>query len=92
MGDQQTQAIVIKVTEAGTASTTGATPTSSSSRKSSRILLYVQQQLTYVLRIYYAVTPHNPQLSDPKAADALIERLGDDRKYKPSVVVDTMSF
>ena len=81
VGDQQTQAIVIKVTEAGTASTTGATPDIFIESEVKPDTAYVQQQLTYVLRIYYAVTPHGPQLSDPKAADALIERLGDDRQY-----------
>ncbi len=81
VGDQQTQAIVIKVTEAGAASTTGATPDIFIESEVKPDTAYVQQQLTYVLRIYYAVTPHGPQLSDPKAADALVERLGDDRQY-----------
>lgn len=82
VGDQQTQAIVIKVTEAGAASTTDATPDIFIESEVKPDTAYVQQQLTYVLRIYYAVTPHGPQLSDPKAAaDALIERLGDDRQY-----------
>lgn len=81
VGDQQTQAIVIKVTEAGTASTTGATPDIFIESEVKPDTAYVQQQLTYVLRIYYAVTPRGPQLGDPKAADALIERLGEDRQY-----------
>ena len=81
VGDQQTQPIVIKVTEAGTASSTGATSDIFIESEIKPDTAYVQQQLTYVLRIYYAVTPHGPQLSDPKAADALIERLGDDRQY-----------
>ena len=82
VGDQQTQAIVIKVTEAGTASTTGATPDIFIESEVKPDTAYVQQQLTYVTSIYCAVTPHNLQLSDPKAADALIERLGDARKYE----------
>ena len=65
----------------GTTSTTGATPDFFIESEIKPNSAYVQQQLIDVVRIYYAVSPSQPQLSNPKAGDALVERLGDARQY-----------
>ncbi len=43
--------------------------------------VYLQQQIRYVTRLYYRVPLLQGQLSDPEVANAVVERLGDDRKY-----------
>lgn len=43
---------------------------------------YVQGQLVYTVRIFHAVQLRNASLSDPKAEDAIIQRLGDDVSYQ----------
>lgn len=67
---------------AGATSTTGATPDFFIESEIKPNSAYVQQQLIDVVRIYYAISPSQPQLSDPKAGDALVERLGDARRYE----------
>ncbi len=42
---------------------------------------YVQQQLIYTLRLFHAVPINSGQLSEPKPANTLVQRLGDDREY-----------
>ncbi|MCB1776754.1 MAG: protein BatD [Candidatus Competibacteraceae bacterium] len=82
VGQQQTLPITLQVAKAGATSADGATPDLFIETEVKPDAPYVQQQVTYVVRIYYAVNPREPQLTDPKAADALIERLGDDRQYQ----------
>jgi hypothetical protein len=43
---------------------------------------YVQQQLRYVARLYYAVPLIDGTLSDPQPENAVVERLGQDRQYR----------
>jgi hypothetical protein len=78
----QTPPITIQVAAAGAAPADGATPDLFVETEVKPDTPYVQQHVTYIVRIYYAVNPRAPQLTDPKAADALIERLGDDRQYQ----------
>jgi hypothetical protein len=42
---------------------------------------YVQQQVIYTLRLYRRVNLSQAELTNPKLADAMIERLGEDKKY-----------
>jgi len=42
----------------------------------------VQQQAVITIRVYQAVGLNNAQLTEPKAKDAIIERLGDDASYQ----------
>ncbi|MCB1920631.1 MAG: protein BatD [Candidatus Competibacteraceae bacterium] len=82
VGQQQTQPITLQVAKAGAVPADGATPDLFVETEVKPDAPYVQQQVTYVVRIYYAVNPRAPQLTDPTAANALIERLGDDRQYQ----------
>ena len=43
---------------------------------------YVQSQVTYVLRVFYAVDVPEGTLSDPIITSASVERLGQDRRYQ----------
>lgn len=81
VGNQHTQPIIIKVTKAGTAHAGGAPPDIFIESEIKPNSAYVQQQVTDVVRIYYAVAPRQPQLTDPKAGNSLVERLGDARQY-----------
>ena len=42
---------------------------------------YVQQQVIYTLRLYRKVNLSQASLTEPKLADAMIERLGEDKDY-----------
>jgi len=42
----------------------------------------VQQQAVITIRVYQAVGLNNAQLTEPKAQDAIVERLGDDASYQ----------
>ena len=42
----------------------------------------VQQQAVITIRVYQAVGLNNAQLTEPKAEDAIVERLGDDASYQ----------
>jgi hypothetical protein len=42
---------------------------------------YVQQQVIYTLRLYRKVNLSQARLTEPKLADAMIERLGEDKDY-----------
>ena len=44
--------------------------------------LTVQQQGVITIRIYQAISLNQAQLSEPDVADAIVERLGDDRSYQ----------
>lgn len=46
---------------------------------------YVQQQVRYVVRLYYAVTLLEGQLEEPRADTGQIRRLGQDLTYQKSV-------
>lgn len=46
---------------------------------------YVQQQVRYVVRLYYAVTLLEGQLEEPKADAGQVRRLGQDLTYQKSV-------
>jgi hypothetical protein len=46
---------------------------------------YVQQQVRYTVRLYYAVTLLEGQLEDPQAAGARVSRLGQDVQYHKMV-------
>ncbi|MCP5197082.1 MAG: protein BatD [Gammaproteobacteria bacterium] len=82
VGHGQTQPITLQVAKADATPTNEATPDLFVETEVKPDTPYVQAQVTYVVRIYYALTPRAPQLTEPKAADALIERLGDDRPYE----------
>ena len=43
--------------------------------------IYVQSQVSYTVRLFYALPLLDGALSDPQPADALVERLGEDRSY-----------
>ncbi len=43
---------------------------------------YVQSQVTYVLRVFYAVDVPEGTLSDPIVTSASVERLGQERRYQ----------
>ena len=45
---------------------------------------YVQQQAGYTVRLFHAVPLHDGSLTDPAPADAVVERLGEDRSYQSS--------
>ena len=42
---------------------------------------YVQQQITYRVRLFYDDRVVQGELEDPQIADAVVERLGEDRRY-----------
>lgn len=46
---------------------------------------YVQSQLIYTVRLFLRVQVMRPNLSEPEARDALIEKLGDDSSYQTQV-------
>ena len=46
---------------------------------------YVQQQVRYTVRLYYAVTLLEGQLEDPQAAGARVSRIGQDVQYHKMV-------
>ncbi len=43
---------------------------------------YVQQQIPVVLRLYYKHQLNQGQITDPTPADAMLEKLGEDRSYQ----------
>lgn len=47
--------------------------------------VYVQQQILYVVRLYYRVPLQQGDFSDPQLADAVVERLGEDRRFKTTI-------
>ncbi|MEP6971216.1 MAG: BatD family protein [Betaproteobacteria bacterium] len=44
--------------------------------------VYVQQQIPYTVRLYFDDTIQSGELSPPTSADAVIEQLGEDTRYK----------
>lgn len=46
---------------------------------------YVQQQVSYVVRLYYAVTLLEGQLEEPQVQGALLRRLGQDVQYQKTL-------
>ncbi len=43
---------------------------------------YVQEQVIYTLKLFRKVTITQAQLTEPKLADAVVEKLGEDKKYR----------
>ena len=43
---------------------------------------YVQAQVIFTIRLLHQVALRNGQLEDPKLADAMIQKLGEDRRYQ----------
>ncbi|MGV6859980.1 MAG: BatD family protein [bacterium] len=81
IGKERTQPLSVSVIEtpqsAATASGAGLFLESHVESKD----VYLQQQIRYVTRLYYRVPLLQGQLSDPVVADAVVERLGEDKKY-----------
>lgn len=46
---------------------------------------YVQSQLLYTVRLYLRVSITHPELSQPEAPDAVVEKLGEDSSYQTQV-------
>ncbi len=83
VGRQQTAALELKVTEAP--QQTGAqtnqhvfieVETDTSSKQ-----IYVQQQIPYSVRLYYDERLQDGELSAPEPENAVVEQLGEDRRY-----------
>jgi hypothetical protein len=47
-----------------------------------KIQSYVQEQIILTIRLFHAVALRDGSLSKPQVADALLERLGEDKRYK----------
>ncbi|WP_207891819.1 BatD family protein [Thiogranum longum] len=47
--------------------------------------VYVQQQILYVVRLYYRVPLLEGDFQDPQPDDAVVERLGEDRHFKTTI-------
>lgn len=47
--------------------------------------IYLQQQLTYTVKLYHAVSLHSAQLSDVQVPDALVQSLGQDIQYQTTL-------
>ncbi len=47
--------------------------------------VYVQQQITYTIRLYRAVQAQYASLSEPEMTGALLERLGEDRQFETEI-------
>ncbi|WP_196137824.1 BatD family protein [Aliikangiella sp. G2MR2-5] len=46
---------------------------------------YVQQQVIYTIKLYRAVNTHYANLTDPVAADTVVEKLGEDVQYEKDI-------
>jgi len=47
--------------------------------------VYVQQQVIFNVKIYRAVNTHYARLSEPRAGDSIVEKLGDDIQYEKMI-------
>ncbi len=47
--------------------------------------VYVQSQVLYTLKFYFSVQIAQASLTEPEMADALVEKLGEDKNYKTNV-------
>ncbi|GMQ88535.1 MAG: BatD family protein [Gammaproteobacteria bacterium] len=87
VGNSATSPLTLKVSEQPVANGTGADQpvfirTEVDDRSSSP---FVQQQIHYIVRMYYRVPLVEGNFSDLKITDALIERLGEDKQYQTKV-------
>src|SRR5690606_5300244 len=78
--------IRINVGEATDTSGTGASDEIFLVSTVSKDELYVQEQLLYIIKIYYAIGfDQGAQLTSPQVADAVVQQLGSDSNYQEVV-------
>ncbi len=87
VGRSVTRPISLKVKEQSTASaTSGERPVFiRTEARTGAMDVYVQQQILYVVRLYYRVPLLEGDFQDPRLADAVVERLGEDHRFKTTV-------
>lgn len=72
----------IQVSPAGTKSTGGKARSVFLNITVDKTSPYVQSQVLYTVKLFYAVSIGNGNLSDPQSNDAIIMRLGSDQRYQ----------
>lgn len=83
-GDDRSQVLALKIAPAKVPQATEAAAPIFLEVKVDSQTAYVQSQVIYTLRLFRAQTLANASLSQPElsAADAVVERLGDDRQFE----------
>ncbi|MDX8405456.1 MAG: BatD family protein, partial [Mariprofundus sp.] len=84
VGQAHTRAITLQVDRLAARSAPGGQPSGDIwlDMQADPQTVFVQQQMIITIRIYQAVAMAQAQLTEPKAAHAIIERLGEDRQYQ----------
>lgn len=86
VGPEVSNPIRINVGEATDTSGTGASDEIFLVSTVSKDELYVQEQLLYIIKIYYAIGfDQGAQLTSPQVADAVVQQLGSDSNYQEVV-------
>ncbi len=83
VGGQQTAAVTLKVTEAPPQATAEIRQHVfiEAEINSTGKQIYVQQQIPYTVRLYYDDRLQEGELSAPELKDAVVEQLGEDKRY-----------
>ncbi len=87
VGHSKTRPVTLKVLEQSAVSTVSADRPVfiRTEARTGAMDVFVQQQILYVVRLYYRVPLLQGDFSDPQLADAVVERLGEDRRFKTTI-------